>query len=128
MRFLDNNQKVIWIGRVVSILAILPFLPSAIMKLTSSPQVLEGMTRYGVPESLILTIGILEVLCVIIYLLPWSSVLGAILLTGYLGGTIITHLRLMEPVPIQVSLGVLLWLGLYLRDRRVRELLPLRKW
>ena len=62
-----------------------------------------------------------------IYLIPTTSILGAILVTGYVGGTIVTHLRVGEPVYVQIALGILVWLGLYLREARLRELLPLRR-
>jgi hypothetical protein len=127
MKSLGENMKIIWAGRILSIIAVLPFIPSAIMKLTSNPKVIEGMAHFGIPESLILTIGILEISSVILYLIPWTSVLGAILLTGYLGGAIMTHLRLSEAVPMQIGIGILVWLGLFLQDNRLRELLPLRK-
>lgn len=117
-----QSVKLTWAGRIVSLISVLPFIPSAIMKLTANPKVLEGMSHFGVPESLILPLGIIEVTCVILYLIPWTSVLGAILLTGYLGGAIMTHLRVSEAVPIQVAIGVLVWLGLYLKDSRVRSL------
>ena len=81
----------------------------------------------GIPESLIVAIGGLELMCLIAYAIPKTSVLGAILFTGYIGGAILTHLRIDEPVPLQVVIGILLWLGLYLREPRLRELIPLRK-
>jgi len=76
---------------------------------------------------MITRIAILEVTCVALYLIPQVSVVGAILLTGYLGGAISTHLRVSEAVVIQVALGVLVWGGLYLREPRLREILPVRK-
>ena len=77
-------------------------------------------------ENLALGIGILELACTIIYVIPRTAVLGAILLTGYLGGAILTHLRVGEPIFLQVIFGVLIWGGLYLRDPRLRVLIPLR--
>jgi len=74
------------------------------------------------PESLIMPLGIIELLCVVVYLVPQTSFLGAILLTGYVGGTIITHLRVGEPVYLNVIIGILIWVGLYLRRPRLREL------
>lgn len=120
-------MKIIWAGRVVSVVAILPFVPSAMLKLMAHPMVIEGMTHLGLPRALILPLGILEMLCVVVYLIPRTSVLGAILLTGYVGGAILTHLRIGESVGLQIALGVLIWLGLYLREPRLRELLPLRR-
>jgi len=106
----------------VSILAALPFVFSAVMKLIVHPEVVKGMSHLGLPESLIRPLGVIELLCVVIYLVPQTSVLGAILFTGYVGGTIITHLRVGEPVYLNIILGLLIWLGLYLRRPRLREL------
>jgi len=118
----EGNKKAIWAGRVVSILAALPFVFSAVMKLIVHPEVVKGMSHLGLPESLIRPLGVIELLCVVIYLVPQTSVLGAILFTGYVGGTIITHLRVGEPVYLNIILGLLIWLGLYLRRPRLREL------
>ena len=127
MEISKQNMKIVWAGRVVTVIAALPFVPSAIMKLTANPKVLEGMSHLGLPESLITTLGILELLCVVVYLIPMTSVLGAILLTGYIGGAILTHLRVGEGVLFQIALGLLIWLGPYLREPRLQELLPLRR-
>src|ERR1700682_556166 len=118
----EGNKKAIWAGRVVSILAALPFVFSAVMKLIVHPEVVKGMSHLGLPESLIRPLGVIELLCVVIYLVPQTSVLGAILFTGYVGGTIITHLRVGEPVYLNIILGLLICLGLYLRRPRLREL------
>ena len=119
----EGNRKAIWAGRVLSILVVLPFVISAVMKLIVHPEVVKGMSHLGLPESLIIPLGVIELLCVVVYLVPQASLLGAILLTGYVGGTIITHLRVGEPVYFNIILGLLIWLGLYLRRPRLRELL-----
>lgn len=80
----------------------------------------------GLPASLRVPLGILEFSCVAIYLIPATAVTGAILLTGYIGGAIVTHLRIGEPVYMQIALGILVWLGLYLRESRLKALIPLR--
>lgn len=118
-----------WAGIVGWGLAVLfspLLLMSGIMKLMSTPQVHEGFAHLGWPDSLIVPLGILELACLVIYLLPPTAVLGAILLTGYMGGAIATHVRLGEPVVTHIALGVAIWLGLFLRDKRLRELLPVR--
>ena len=114
-------------GRVVSGVVSLPFVMSAVMKLLRRPEVIQGMGHLGLPESLIAPVGLLELFCVALYLVPVTSVLGAGTLTGFIGGAILTHLRVGEAVYIQAMLGILVWLGLYLRESRLRELLPLRK-
>lgn len=122
-----SSPKLVWTGRVVSALAVLPFVPSAAMKLLQHPEVVKGMAHLQLPESMILPLGILEIFCVLVYAVPRTAVLGAILLTGYVGGAMLTHLRIGEVVYMHVALGVLLWLGLFLREPRLRDLLPLRK-
>ena len=84
------------------------------------------MAHLGMPESLMVPLAVLEVSCVVIYLIPATSVLGAILLTGYIGGAICTHLRVGDPFFIQVTLGIFIWLGLYLRENRLKGLIPVR--
>jgi hypothetical protein len=97
------------------------------MKLMKTPGMIEGFARAGVPERLIVPVGIIELVCVIVYLVPRTAVLGAILMTGLLGGATITTLRIGDPTfPLPVILGMLAWGGLYLRDFRLRALIPLR--
>jgi len=122
-----QSVKMTWGGRAASALAALPFVPSAVMKLTAHPEAVKGMGHLGLPESMILPLGILELFCVVVYAVPATAVLGALLLTGYMGGAILTHLRIGEPVYVHVALGVLIWLGVWLREPRLRALLPLRK-
>jgi hypothetical protein len=122
-----ESGKVDWIGRVISGLASLLFLFSAFLKLKGGPDLLKGIAHLGLPESLMVPLAILEISCVVIYLIPATSILGAILLTGYLGGAILTHGRVGDPVYVHVVLGILIWLGLYLRENRLKALIPLRK-
>jgi hypothetical protein len=120
-------KKLLWIGYTMSALPALLLLFSGTMKLLKPPSVMEGFVRLGYDESLALGIGIVELLCTILYLVPRTSVLGAILLTGFLGGATATHVRVGEPFYASVLLGMLVWGGLFLRDERLRVLLPLRK-
>jgi hypothetical protein len=120
------QTKLMWGGRVISGLIALMLTMSAAMKLMGGADVTDGMAHLGIPESLRVPLGILELSCVAIYLVPATAVTGAILLTGYVGGAIVTHLRVGEPVYMQIALGVLIWLGLYLRDARLKALIPLR--
>jgi len=91
----------------------------------------EGTLQLGYPESVILGLGIILLACTVVYLMPRTAILGAILLTGYLGGAVATHVRVGSPlfshVLFPVYLGVLIWGGLYLRDERLRALFPLRR-
>lgn len=122
------SKTALWTGRVMSALPVLLILLGSVMKLMKHPSVLEGFARAGVPERLILPVGLIELVCVVVYLIPRTSVLGAILMTGLLGGATITTLRVGDPTyPMPVILGMLAWGGLYLRDRRLRALIPLRR-
>jgi hypothetical protein len=116
-----------WVGWGISVLSIVPFLPSAFMKFRPTPQVLDGMAQMGFSVSLLTPLGILETACVVLYLIPQTAVLGAILLTGYLGGAICTHLRVNQPFVMPVILGLLVWLGIYLREARLWAVVPWRK-
>ncbi len=120
------SKKMLWAGYIISALPVLLLLFSGVMKLAKPPSVVEGFVRFGYPESVILGIGIVELACVVIYVIPRTAVLGAILLTGYLGGATATHVRVGEPFFAPIVLGILVWGGLYLRDARLRALLPLR--
>jgi DoxX-like family len=87
----------------------------------------DGFAHLGYPEGLALTLGILEIGSVVLYLVPRTSILGAILLTGYLGGAVSTHLRIGDPVFVPLVPGILVWVGLYFEDERIRNSIPLRK-
>ena len=123
---LAGRSKMVWVGRVISVLISLLFGLSGAMKLKGGPEVLQGMAHLGLPESMIVPLGILEISCVVIYMIPATSVLGAILLTGYIGGAICAHVRVGDPFFIQIALGICVWLGLYLREDRLKELIPVR--
>jgi hypothetical protein len=123
-----SSKWQVWLGRVLSALPALMFIASASMKLTHQAKMVASFTgELGFPEGLITPIAVLELTCVALYLVPQTSVLGAVLLTGYLGGAIVTHLRVGQPFVMPVLIGVVVWAGLYLRDMRLRALLPLRK-
>lgn len=119
--------KMVWTGRVLSLLVSALFLMSAGMKLLNPEMVKEGMKPLGLPASLVFPLGILEVTCVAIYLFPPTAIVGAILLTGYLGGAICTHLRVGDPIFMHVVIGVIVWLGIFLREERLRTLIPFRR-
>jgi hypothetical protein len=123
------SKTKLWAGRIISALPVLILLFSSSTKLVKHPTALDGMAKLGYPENLLLSLGVIELACTIIYIIPHTSVLGAILLTGYLGGAVTTHLRVGDPLSNvlgPVLFGALLWGGLYLRDERLRALLPLR--
>ncbi len=121
----------LWAGRVLSALPVLMLFFSASMKLAQSKEIVEGFVeKGGWPAGALVPIGIVEVLCTIVYLVPQTAVLGAVLLTGYLGGAVATHVHGGDPasrVMMPILCGVLVWLGLFLRNPRLGELLPLPK-
>ena len=121
--------KGVWAGRIVSWLPALFLLLDGVAKLFRPAPVIEGTVRLGYSESVIIPLGIVLIACTVLYLIPRTAVLGAILLTGYLGGAVATHVRMNENwfnIFFAVAFGVVLWLGVYLRDARLRELVPLR--
>ena len=123
------SSKGVWAGRIVSWLPGLLLLVDGVAKLFKPAAVIEGTVKLGYSESVIIPLGIVLIVCTVLYLIPRTAVLGAILLTGYLGGAVATHVRAADgifPVVFAVTFGVVLWLGLYLRDARLRELVPLR--
>ena len=117
-------------GTVCTILAALFLAFDTTLKVLRLDAAVQGTTSLGYPADTVLLIGIIELVCLVLYLVPRTSVLGALLMTGYLGGAIATHVRISSPLlthtlfPIYVAL--LLWGGLYLREPRLRALLPLR--
>ena len=117
-----------WAGYIVSALPILFLTMDAVGKLIKPQAVITGTVELGYQESIIVPLGILLLACTILYAVPRTAVLGAILLTGYLGGTVATHARIGNPVfshmLFGVFIGIFVWLGLYLRDERIRQLLP----
>ena len=126
----SSSRRSIWIGRILSGLVVLFLIPDGIIKFIKPAPVVDAFAHLGWPLSLANVLGIVLLLCTAVYVFPRTSVLGAILLTGYLGGAVATHLRAGDPlfshVLFPTYLGVVLWLGLYLRDSRLRALIPLR--
>jgi len=125
------SRKALWTGRVLTTLAVLFLLFDAIGKLMRPVQVIDGTTQLGWPVSVILPLGIIQATLLVLYMIPRTAVLGAILWTGYLGGAVATHVRIDNPlfshILFPTYIAALLWLGLWLRDRRLRALLPITK-
>jgi hypothetical protein len=117
----------LWTGRIMSAVPVVLTLLAAVMKLVKAAPAVEGLARAGFAGKFVVPIGILESICVVVYVIPRTSVLGAILLTGLLGGATVTLLRIGDPtLPLPVVLGMMAWGGLFLRDARLRALIPLR--
>jgi uncharacterized membrane protein YphA (DoxX/SURF4 family) len=124
----SNSKTLFWIGWVLSILPVLMLVMSGVMKVLQPPQAVEGFAHLGWPVKIAIVLAVLELGSTLLYLIPQTAVLGAILLTGYLGGAIATHVRIGEHTStvIPVLMGIFIWLGLYFRDPRLRSLVPLR--
>jgi hypothetical protein len=117
----------LWTGRIISAIPVLLLLLSAVLKIVRAAPVVQGFPRYGYPDSQIVMLGVLELLSCVVYAIPRTAVLGAILMTAYLGGATASNVRIGDPSYVMtVLLGVFVWGGLFFRDARVRALLPLR--
>lgn len=123
----SSPTKMVWVGRILSALPVLMMVGTGLFGLLKPEAIAPQFAHYGYPDGALVRIVIVEILCALLYALPPTSVLGAILLTGYLGGATATHVRAGEPFFIPIIVGIVVWLGLYLRDGRVRTLVPLRK-
>jgi hypothetical protein len=125
-----DSKARLWAGRILSGLPVLFLLFDAIIKLVKIRPVVESFAKLGYRESAAVPIGIVLLVCVVIYAIPRTSVLGAILLTGYLGGAVATHVRVGDPlfshVLFPTYVAMLIWGGLYLHEARLRALVPLR--
>jgi hypothetical protein len=123
------SKKKLWAGRIISGLAVLFLVFDGVAKVMKVAPVLEACARLGFPQNLVVGIGTVLLACVVVYIIPRTSVLGAILLTGYLGGAVATQLRAGSPLfdtLFPIIFGALIWAGIFLRDDRLRALVPLR--
>lgn len=121
------SKRRLWAGRIVSALVVVFLLVDAVMKVMKARVSVEGTIELGYPESVVFGIGVLLLVCTLLYVIPRTSILGAILLTGYLGGAVATQVRVGNPlfthVLFAVYVGVMVWGGLFLRDNRLRTLI-----
>ena len=128
---LATSKAQIWTSRVLSGVAVLFLLMDATMKVLRLPVAVEGTKQVGYPDGVIVTLGVIQLVCLALYLIPRTAVLGAILWTGYLGGAVATHVRVGDPlfshILFPTYVAALLWGALWLRDPRLRALVPIRK-
>jgi hypothetical protein len=120
----------LWTGRVLSALAVLFLIFDGVTKLMKDPHVLQAMVQLDFPEKTIVEIGMILLVCTALYVIPKTSVLGAVLLTGYLGGAVAAQFRVGKPLfetLFPVMFGIVIWGGLFLREERLLALMPLRK-
>src|SRR5258705_3620171 len=125
----SSSKRSVWIGRVLSGLVVLFLIPDGIIKFIKPAPVVDAFARLGLALISSVRLGVSLLTCTVLYAIPRTSVLGAILLTAYLGGAVATHLRVGDPLfshtLFPTYLGIMLWLGLYLREERLRALIPL---
>jgi hypothetical protein len=123
------KRWILWVGWVVSLWPVFVVCSSATWKLTRNAWYVHEFTRIGWPTSALTLLACLQLGCIVLFLIPPTAVLGAVLLTGYLGGAIATYTRIGEPYPVLVPLStsMIAWLGIWLRDERLRALLPFRR-
>ena len=125
----NGNPK--WFARVgwgLTAVSLLAIAASAAMKIIRQKDNLDYIIgKFGFPDNTLVPMGVLELTCAILYAIPRTSVLGAVLLTGYFGGAIATHVRMGEAFPSPLILAIVVWVGIYLREPRLRALMPLRK-
>ena len=123
------EQWIVWAGRIISLAPVYIVLTSARWKLTENPWYVREFGRIGWQTPALPLLASLQLGAIVLYLIPQTAVLGAVLLTGYLGGAIASYVRIGEPYPplVPFTTAVLAWLGLWLREPRLRALLPLRR-
>ncbi len=119
-----RSKAALIFGWIISALPVFMMLMSAYFKFAAPPFAVKGSTALGWPQSVMVPLGIVEASCALLFLFPRTAFIGAILVTGYLGGATATHVRVGQPFFFPVLLGILAWIGLLLRDSRLRALLP----
>lgn len=126
-----ESKKRVWAGWIICALCVVFLLVDAVMKVVKAEAAVQGTVQIGYPESSVLWMGLALLVSTVLYAIPQTSILGAILVTGYLGGAVASNVRVGAPlfsmVLLPVYVGVLVWLGLYLRDERVRAVVPVRR-
>jgi hypothetical protein len=124
------SRRAVLAGKVLSIIAVLFLIFDSVTHTMLIPAVVEGFAKAGFPPGSARPIGIVEIVCLVLYVIPQTTVFGAILLTGYLGGAVATNVRMGLPffgfVLAPVYIGIVLWLGVWLRDGGLRRVVPLR--
>ena len=127
----SHGRGTIWTGRIISGIVVIFLLFDSITKIMQNPYVLKASANLGYGAGSIEAVGIILLTCIVLYVIPRTSILGAVLLTGYLGGAVDANLRAGTPLfsnlLFPVYFGILVWAGLYLRNSRVREIFSLRK-
>lgn len=124
------SGKLLWTGRILSILAVLFMLFDAVGHLLKPAPVVQAFLQLGIPLSLSVDLGIIQLLCVLVYVIPRTAILGAVLITGYLGGAVAIHMRVGNPLfecIFPIIIATFFWAGLFLRDSGLRTIFPISK-
>jgi len=122
-----NASWKIWTSRVLASLITLAIVASAAMKIAHAPKMVESLTKIGLSESALVPLAMVELACLVLYHIPRTSILGAVLLTGYFGGAIMAHLLGGESLAPVILIGLMVWGGIYFRVPVLQNLLPVRK-
>lgn len=116
----------LWTGRILSGLAVAAFIAGGIGKLVGGPHIEQQFEHLNLPLDMRVPLAVLEIACAVIYAIPATSLLGAILLAGYMGGTICAHWSVGDNMIVQITIGVVVWIGIFLREPRLWSILPIR--
>lgn len=123
-----SGRVAVWAGRALGALPAIALALSGSMKLAHAAPMVSGLVgKLGYPDPVVARLGVLELVCAALYVIPQTSFVGALLVTGYLGGAVASHVRVGEPFGSPLALGVLVWIGFWLRERRLRALAPIRQ-
>lgn len=124
---MNTSKRNKWTGRILTGVATVALVGSAIAKIAGVAKMVDGLTAAGIPQAAILPIAVLELTCLALYLIPRTTVLGTLLLTGYFGGATVTHLIGGESLVPPLVIGLMIWGGAYFRVAGLQDLLPFRK-
>jgi len=122
-----NSKGMLWTGRIITALCVLFLIVDGGMKVVKAIPSMEGTVQIGWPENLVQGAGLILLSCTALYMIPRTAILGAILLTGYLGGATAIMVRTNTPYLFPIIFGVLVWVGIFLRNEKLRKLIPLNK-
>jgi hypothetical protein len=124
---MNTSKRDIWAGRILAGIVNMILVSSSIAKISGVPKMVDGLTHAGIPQAAILPIAVLELLCLLLYWIPRTTLLGTFLLTGYFGGATVTHIIAGENILPPLIVGLIIWAGAYFRIPELQDLLPLRK-
>lgn len=122
-----SDDKKLWVSRILTGMVTVALVVTAAMKIGGAPKMVDGLTRSGIPQGAVLPIALLELACLVVYLVPRTAILGAVLLTGYFGGAMVVHIITKDSVIPLIMFGIWVWGGIYFRFPALQGLLPLQR-